>query len=123
MDIFAEKISELISQTINLDKNEVYKMIEVPPEDKFGDYSFPCFTLSSKLRKNPIDIAQEIKNKINPTIFPIIVDLRWPIPKGLAIFGDDISITTVLFLPILECPNFGFFILFITVLATKSLSK
>jgi len=77
MDIFAEKISELISQTINLDKNEVYKMIEVPPEDKFGDYSFPCFTLSSKLRKNPIDIAQEIKNKINPTIFERI-ELKGP---------------------------------------------
>ncbi|MBS3149106.1 arginine--tRNA ligase [Candidatus Woesearchaeota archaeon] len=77
MDIFVDKISEFISQTINLDKNEVSKLIEVPPESKFGDYSFPCFTLSSKLKKNPLDISQEIKNKINPILFEKI-DLKGP---------------------------------------------
>ena len=38
--------------------------LEVPPEPSLGDYAFPCFSLSKKLKKSPSEIALELKNKI-----------------------------------------------------------
>jgi len=34
-----------------------------PPDDKWGDYAWPCFTLAEKLKKNPATIAQELATK------------------------------------------------------------
>ena len=39
--------------------------LEIPPDSKFGDYAFPCFILSKKLKKAPLEIAQEL-SKIEP---------------------------------------------------------
>ena len=37
--------------------------LEIPSEE-LGDFSFPCFTLASLLRKSPKDIAEEIATRI-----------------------------------------------------------
>lgn len=44
-------------------KNEEV-MLEVPSDSSLGDYAFPCFNLSRTLRKNPIEIAKELSQKI-----------------------------------------------------------
>jgi len=56
---FKNKILNLLKKqtglkTINL---------ETPPES-FGDYSFPCFQLSKKLKKSPNEIALDLSKKI-----------------------------------------------------------
>ena len=38
--------------------------LEIPPDPKFGDYSLPCFTLAKEFKKNPNQIAQELKSKL-----------------------------------------------------------
>src|SRR3989344_1651983 len=43
-------------------KEEV--VLEVPKDSKLGDYSFPCFSLAKKLKKNPNEIALELSKKI-----------------------------------------------------------
>jgi len=35
--------------------------LEIPNNPDFGDYAFPCFILSKKLRKSPIDIAKDLQ--------------------------------------------------------------
>ncbi len=40
--------------------------LEVPPDTKMGDYAFPCFQLSKSMKKNPVEIAKELANKIKP---------------------------------------------------------
>jgi arginyl-tRNA synthetase len=55
--VFAEK-------GIELNLADIEKSIEVPPSSDLGDYSFPCFSLKEKLKGNPSEIANEIKNKI-----------------------------------------------------------
>jgi arginyl-tRNA synthetase len=55
--VFAEK-------GIELNSKEIEKNIEIPPSSDLGDYSFPCFSLKEKLKGNPSEIANEIKNKI-----------------------------------------------------------
>jgi len=49
----------------HLKPEDVEKAIEIPPSDDLGDYAFPCFSLSKVLRKNPAQIAAELKGNIS----------------------------------------------------------
>ena len=51
---FKEKISEEISKITKIDKNELYEYIEMPSDNKMGDYAFPCFRLAKTMKKSPI---------------------------------------------------------------------
>ena len=60
--------SEIIRQLgalTELPPAELEKLLEVPPREELGDYAFPCFVLSKKLRKAPPAIAQELAGKID----------------------------------------------------------
>ena len=60
-EIIAKKLE---SQDIGLYKDEIYGLIEIPPQETMGDYSFPCFQLAKTLRKNPALISKEIASEI-----------------------------------------------------------
>ncbi len=62
---YNELIAEKIANAINLDKNEIKQYIEIPPQSDIGDFAFPCFKLAKTLRKSPVQIADEIKEKIS----------------------------------------------------------
>ena len=55
-------ISSLIEKEINIDVYDYIKEIDDPSK---GDYAFPCFSLSKELHKSPVDIANELVEKIN----------------------------------------------------------
>lgn len=59
-----EEIISALSIT-ELKSDEIESQLEVPKDASLGDYAFPCFTLSKKLKKSPIEIAKEIAGKIN----------------------------------------------------------
>src|SRR3989338_5254865 len=59
-----------------LEKAELEKLIEIPPSSDLGDYSFPCFILAKKLKKNPIEIAQQFSKNLKSEFFEKIE------PKG-----------------------------------------
>ena len=61
---FKEKIAEQIASITKLDKNELYEYIEMPSDNKMGDYAFPCFKLAKSMRKSPQIIANELKDGI-----------------------------------------------------------
>ena len=61
---FKRKIAEQISKTANLSQEEIYEYIEVPTDEKMGDFAFPCFKLAKELKKAPQMIAQDLKEKI-----------------------------------------------------------
>ena len=52
------------SLNLKLTIQEIEEKIEIPPDSLMGDFAFPCFFLSSKLRKAPNEIALKIKNEI-----------------------------------------------------------
>ena len=62
---FKEKIAEKLGEIVEIDKKELLSYIEVPKDNKNGDYSFPCFRLAKELKKAPQIIADEIKEKID----------------------------------------------------------
>ena len=49
---------------VKLKEEEIEKLLEIPPSPEMGDYAFPCFSLASKLKRNPNEIALEIRGKI-----------------------------------------------------------
>lgn len=61
---FKEVIAKEISSVINIKYTELAGYIEVPKESINGDYAFPCFRLAKELKRNPIEIASDIKQKI-----------------------------------------------------------
>jgi arginyl-tRNA synthetase len=64
-------LKALREEGIILKKEEVEKFIEIPPSQEMGDYSFPCFFLSKKLKMSPNEIAINIRGNMGN------------IPKGL----------------------------------------
>lgn len=66
MDIFKNSIVEVLSERIELDKEKIASLIEIPPNTEMGDYAFPCFQLAKVMRKAPNIIAQELKDSIEP---------------------------------------------------------
>ena len=61
---FKKEIANSIAKAVELDSEELYSFIEVPKDSVNGDYAFPCFKLAKELRKSPMAIAEEIKEKI-----------------------------------------------------------
>ena len=61
---FKQKIAEQISKTTNIPQEQIIEYIEIPADEKMGDFSFPCFKLAKELKKAPQMIAQEIKDNI-----------------------------------------------------------
>jgi len=47
-----------------LKKEKIEKLIEIPPSDELGDYAFPCFSLAKIEKKNPLLVAEELKEKL-----------------------------------------------------------
>lgn len=60
-EIISKKLEE---KDIGLSSEEIYQLIEIPPQEKMGDYSFPCFQLAKTLRKNPALIATEMASAL-----------------------------------------------------------
>ena len=61
---FKKEIAGYIARVTNLKQEELQDYIEKPKDIKNGDYAFPCFRLAKQLKKSPIEIATEIKEKI-----------------------------------------------------------
>ena len=66
MNRFIEEIVTLISEAVSLSTDEIRELVEIPPDDKLGDYAFPCFILSKKLKKAPDKIASDLASNLKP---------------------------------------------------------
>jgi arginyl-tRNA synthetase len=62
---YKNSVAELISKKVQLEKEKIYEVIEIPPEMEMGDYAFPCFILAKTFKKNPALIAKELSENIN----------------------------------------------------------
>jgi arginyl-tRNA synthetase len=66
MNEFVREIIDILRRKVGLPFEELERTIEVPPEEKMGDYAFPCFILSKKLKKAPDKIASELAGQLEP---------------------------------------------------------
>lgn len=54
----------LYDESWELSEEQLADMIEIPGDEKMGDYAFPCFRLAKVLRKAPPAIAAEVAERI-----------------------------------------------------------
>ncbi|MFH0931513.1 MAG: arginine--tRNA ligase [Candidatus Zixiibacteriota bacterium] len=76
MNKFVEEIIEILKSKVELPLEKIESLIEVPPEEKFGDYAFPCHILSKEFKKAPQEIALKLSPELKPKelieqIYPI----------------------------------------------------
>ena len=60
-----KEIAVAIAKATNIEKSEIHGYIEIPKDTNNGDYAFPCFKLAKIMKKSPIQIAEDIKEKIS----------------------------------------------------------
>jgi arginyl-tRNA synthetase len=56
-------VSSLVKAT-GLSHGEIDNLVEVPKDPALGDFAFPCFALARHFKKNPVEIAKELGEKI-----------------------------------------------------------
>ncbi|MBW3013195.1 arginine--tRNA ligase [Candidatus Woesearchaeota archaeon] len=61
---FKKHVVELLDKFTDLSKEEIEKLLEIPPDTSLGDYAFPCFALARILKKSPQEIAQKLVGEI-----------------------------------------------------------
>lgn len=62
---FKKEVVNLIDKlNIGLTREEIFGLIENPPNSEMGDYAFPCFKLAKEMKKAPNVISQELCEKI-----------------------------------------------------------
>ena len=57
--------NEIYDESLGLTTDEIRDLIEIPNDEKMGDYAFPCFRLARTLRKAPQMIAADIAGRIS----------------------------------------------------------
>ncbi|SFS48817.1 arginine--tRNA ligase [Paenibacillus sp. 453mf] len=55
-----DKVVSLLEPLLDLSREEVEAMLEVPPRPVMGDLAFPCYTLAKRMRKAPDVISAEL---------------------------------------------------------------
>lgn len=59
-----EEIIKILEKQTKLKKDEISNILEIPSKPELGDFAFPCFKLSSILKKNPVEIAKQLQKEI-----------------------------------------------------------
>ncbi len=60
------EICKYLSKVVtDIPAEEFEDLMEIPPEEKLGDYALPCFVLAKKMHKNPTIIAENIANMLD----------------------------------------------------------
>ena len=61
-ELIQKAISESFSKDIELE--EIYSMLSIPPKLENGDFAFGCFKMSKDLKKSPPEISKVLSEKI-----------------------------------------------------------
>ncbi|MFA7707706.1 MAG: arginine--tRNA ligase [Candidatus Pacearchaeota archaeon] len=63
-----EEITVILAEHTKLRKEEIGKLIEIPPNSELGDFAFPCFILSKHFKKAPNEIALKLAKELSKEI-------------------------------------------------------
>ena len=104
-NLFVQEIVKIISDKAGLSSLEVAELIEIPQDEKWGDYAFPCFGLAKKFKKGPDKIAQDLASQI--TAEKLFSEIK-SVGGYVNFFVDKIRLTELVLQQILsQGPNYG----------------
>ena len=71
MLVLKKKTAELLARAVTekfgenlLSADEIFAMLEYPPDKNMGDIALPCFRLSKTLRRSPVQIAEALAESL-----------------------------------------------------------
>ncbi|NLY77845.1 MAG: arginine--tRNA ligase [Tissierellia bacterium] len=97
---FRKEVVDLICSVVaDIDAQEVYRLIEIPPSYDLGDYAFPCFKLAKIFRKAPNLIAEELASKMGSSEYFEKIENKGPY---LNFFIDKVKLTETVLREIAE---------------------
>ncbi len=73
MEKYRKKLVSLIKKQIDGDID-----LAVPPDSTFGDYALACFPFAKQLKKDPVGIANDLKEKIKAPSFVEKIETKGP---------------------------------------------
>lgn len=65
MNPFKKHICDCLVKATDLSFQEICGSLEMPPDESWGDYGWPCYSLSKSLKKDPNSIATELSGAIS----------------------------------------------------------
>ena len=63
-ELLASRVAEKFGQGL-LTAEDIFAMLEYPPDKNMGDIALPCFRLSKTLRRSPVDIAKALADGLD----------------------------------------------------------
>lgn len=69
INTYKQHFAEILSSHLNLPVEEIFSIIEIPPENIPGDLAFPCFRISKQIWKAPNDISQDLSQNLKSDFF------------------------------------------------------
>lgn len=63
-----EEITKLIKENTKLSLKEIKENLEIPPKQELGDFAFPCFDLAKTERKSPLEISEDLTEKLRKNL-------------------------------------------------------
>ena len=66
---FKSQIAQSLAPLCGMEPEDLAGMIEIPQDDKMGDFALPCFRLAKTMRKAPPAIAAELAEKLHKPAF------------------------------------------------------
>ena len=63
-ELLAAAVAEKFGENL-LSKEEIFTMLEYPPDKTMGDLALPCFRLSKTLRRSPVQIAEALSTAVS----------------------------------------------------------
>lgn len=65
---FRNAVAQVLAAATGLEPEKVEGLLDTPPQPDLGDFAFPCFSLAKQLRQAPPRIAEDLVEKISPTL-------------------------------------------------------
>lgn len=59
------KLASSLAEQLDLQEEEIAKLIEIPPSEELGDYALPCFFLAKKMKRDARSIASELSKELS----------------------------------------------------------
>lgn len=104
---FKKEIAVILAPLVEIPQSEIECLIEIPPKDNLGDYAFPCFRLAKLLKKNPAEIAAQLKQQIEAMQLEWLSELKLAGPYLNFFIARDYFAKEILSTILTEGEQFG----------------
>ncbi|MGO4108371.1 arginine--tRNA ligase [Paenibacillus sp. YAF4_2] len=64
-----EMIAASLAKHCSLSEQQIFELLEFPPNEQLGDVAFPCFALSKTLKQSPILIAEQLSESVQSELW------------------------------------------------------